>query len=241
MSRVVHQHYGISAVIRGSSSAPSTSGCVLKSPPPQGVRGPSVCQATLPPRVVSGTDIAMAGRPWFTVRNALPGRFRGPTRRCITTQREGPATTSSSTTVVFWPDGLPMRHDQCPMAQTLREGRPVRGGMAFAERPDGTRIAFEAYPSPLRNQDGKLVGAITVLVDITERLAAVEALRSSANELRRSNAVKDEFLGLIARASAPGTRAPQVMRRLRETQESKGHIQAQGPRPPRRRGRPDLP
>ena len=33
-----------------------------------------------------------------------------------------------------WPDGAPMRHDECPMAITLREGRPVTGE-AIAERP----------------------------------------------------------------------------------------------------------
>jgi PAS domain S-box-containing protein len=99
---------------------------------------------------------------------------------------------------LYWPDGRPMRQDECPMARTLREGRPVRGETAFAERPDGTRVAFEAYPSPLRDRDGSLLGAINVLVDITERLTAESALRASADELRRSNTVKDEFLGLVS-------------------------------------------
>jgi PAS domain S-box-containing protein len=99
---------------------------------------------------------------------------------------------------LYWPNGDPMPHDACPMARTLREGRPVQGDVALAGRPDGTRVAFEAYPSPIRGSDGAVLGAINVLVDITERLAAEEALRANAEELRRSNEVKDEFLGLVS-------------------------------------------
>ncbi|MEO7117596.1 MAG: ATP-binding protein [Candidatus Limnocylindrales bacterium] len=98
---------------------------------------------------------------------------------------------------LYWPDGRPMRHDECPMAQTLREGQP-NGGTAIAERPDGTRVMFEAHPSPLRNDEGKLIGAINVLVDVTERQAAREKIQATADELQRSNAVKDEFLGLVS-------------------------------------------
>jgi PAS domain-containing protein len=47
-----------------------------------------------------------------------------------------------------WPDGRPMRHDECPMAITLKEARPVRGGQAIAERPDGSNVSFMAYPTP---------------------------------------------------------------------------------------------
>src|SRR6187549_2436999 len=55
---------------------------------------------------------------------------------------------------LFWPDGTPMPHDECPMALTLKEQRPVRGSQAMAERPDGTRVSFVPYPTPLRAEDG---------------------------------------------------------------------------------------
>ncbi len=98
---------------------------------------------------------------------------------------------------LYWPDGRPMHHDECPMAQTLREGRPVRGS-AIAERPNGDRVAFSAFPSPLRDDQGTLVGAMNVLVDITAHLAAEQTIRASAEALRQSNAIKDEFLGLVS-------------------------------------------
>src|SRR5271157_1048213 len=49
---------------------------------------------------------------------------------------------------LFWPDGAPMRHDECPMAVTLKTGKAVRGSEAVAERPDGTRYPFIPYPTP---------------------------------------------------------------------------------------------
>ena len=99
---------------------------------------------------------------------------------------------------LFHLDGRPMAHDECPMAIALKENRAVRGVSAYAERPDGRRVAFEPYPTPLQDPEGTLVGAVNVLVDITERVAAEEALRASAAALEASNAVKDEVLGLIS-------------------------------------------
>jgi PAS domain S-box-containing protein len=95
-------------------------------------------------------------------------------------------------------DETPMRHDECPMAITLKEGRPVRGGQAIAVRPDGSNVSFMAYPTPLFADDGELIGAVNVLVDITERHRAEQAMRAAADALEASNAVKDEFLGLVS-------------------------------------------
>jgi PAS domain S-box-containing protein len=73
---------------------------------------------------------------------------------------------------LFWPDGRPLPHDECPMAVTLRRGEPVRGVEALAERPDGTRVRFLPYPTPVRDEKGRLTGAINLLMDITERYEA---------------------------------------------------------------------
>jgi PAS domain S-box-containing protein len=97
-----------------------------------------------------------------------------------------------------FPDGRPMKHDECPMAIALKENRPTHGGEAWAERPDGSRVAFIAYPTPLRDADGGLMGAVNVLVDVTERRRAEQALLETTRDLRSSNEVKDEFLGLVS-------------------------------------------
>lgn len=70
------------------------------------------------------------------------------------------------------PDGTLLPHEECPMAITLKEHRPVRGVEAVAERPDGTRVPFIPFPTPLRDSGGEVVGAVNMLVDISERKQA---------------------------------------------------------------------
>jgi PAS domain S-box-containing protein len=73
---------------------------------------------------------------------------------------------------LYWPDGTPLPHDECPMAMALHQKRPIRGMEAVAERPDGTRISFIPYPTPLFDDSGRLTGAVNMLVDITDRKRA---------------------------------------------------------------------
>ena len=42
------------------------------------------------------------------------------------------------------------------MATAIKEKRVVRGMEAIAERPDGTRVPFEPYPTPLFDASGAL-------------------------------------------------------------------------------------
>ena len=76
---------------------------------------------------------------------------------------------------LFHSDGTPMRHDECPMALAIKEGRIVDGTEAIAERPDGKRVWFTPYPRPLHDVEGRIVGGINMLLDITERKQAERA------------------------------------------------------------------
>jgi PAS domain S-box-containing protein len=69
---------------------------------------------------------------------------------------------------LYWPDGTPLPHDECPMAIALKEDRAVRGTRAVAERLDGTRVPFIPHPTPLRDASGALVGAVNMLLEIGE-------------------------------------------------------------------------
>ena len=71
-------------------------------------------------------------------------------------------------------DGTPLPHDECPMAIALKEGRELRGVSAIAERPDGTRVHFMPYPTLIRDASGKIVGAVNMLVDISDQEHAEE-------------------------------------------------------------------
>ena len=83
---------------------------------------------------------------------------------------------------LYWPDGTPLSHEVCPMAIALRQKEAVRGLEAVAERPDGTRIPFIPYPTPLFDSSGALVGAVNMLVDISERKRAEVTLARHRDE-----------------------------------------------------------
>jgi len=70
---------------------------------------------------------------------------------------------------LFRLNGEPLRHDECPTAVALREGRPVRGIEAIAERPDGSRVRFLPFPTPMRDESGRITGAVNLLMDLSER------------------------------------------------------------------------
>jgi PAS domain S-box-containing protein len=108
---------------------------------------------------------------------------------------------------LFWPDGRPMRHDECPMAVTLRERRPVRGVEAIIERPDGTRVPFAPYPSLLKDPSGEVVGAINLLVDLSEtKRAEIESSRLAAIVTSSDDAIISKTVdGRIASWNAGAT------------------------------------
>lgn len=80
-------------------------------------------------------------------------------------------------------DGAPMRHDECPMAVALKEGRDVRGVEAWAERPDGSRVCFAPHPTVLRDNSGAVVGAVNMLVDITHQKSVEARQKLLVNEV----------------------------------------------------------
>jgi hypothetical protein len=81
-------------------------------------------------------------------------------------------------------DGEFLPHDACPMADAIKQKRPVRGATAFAERPDGTRVHFMPYPTPIFAEDGSLRCAVNMLIDITDERQAA-SLRAQADKCRR--------------------------------------------------------
>ena len=85
---------------------------------------------------------------------------------------------------LYTDDGRFLPHDQCPMAMAIRTKSPVRGASAVAERPDGTRVTFVPYPTPLFAEDGSLRGAVNILIDVTDA-RQVELLLAQAEKCRR--------------------------------------------------------
>ncbi|HEY2424304.1 MAG TPA: PAS domain S-box protein [Pseudolabrys sp.] len=100
---------------------------------------------------------------------------------------------------LFRPDGRALPHGECPMAIAIKEGRSVRGMEAVAERPDGTRVPFEPYPTPLFDASGALIGAVNMLIDITDRKHAeqVKQRLSSIVQFSDDAIVSKNLKGII--------------------------------------------
>lgn len=104
---------------------------------------------------------------------------------------------------LFTLEGDPLPHEQCPMATAIREKRSIRMEVAVAMRPNGSRVAFRPYPTPLFNKAGELTGAINMLVDISDEQA--EALSEQAARCRRlANSTDDSAARDILRKMAKG-------------------------------------
>jgi PAS domain-containing protein len=85
---------------------------------------------------------------------------------------------------LFATDGSFLPHDRCPMAVAVKERRGVRGVEAFAERPDGSRARFRPLPTPVFDDDGELLGAVNILVDLSQEDQA-KHLSGQASKCRR--------------------------------------------------------
>ena len=99
--------------------------------------------------------------------------------------------------------GERLLHEKCPMAEAIMERREVRGKVAIALRPDGSRRAFTPYPTPLFDNAGNLTGAVNMLIDVTDEQASVLS-EQAARCKRLSRAVNDKTTLQILATMAEG-------------------------------------
>ena len=78
---------------------------------------------------------------------------------------------------LFTEDGAPLSYPASPMARALSEDRGIRGVATLVERPDGTRVPFVPYATPLHDGSGHVCGAVNLLLDISEQKRAEETLQ----------------------------------------------------------------
>ncbi len=76
------------------------------------------------------------------------------------------------------PDGTPYPLEECPIYAALSDGEVHHITDEVFWRKDGTNFPVEYVSTPIR-EDGNLVGAVVIFLDITERKQAEEALRRS--------------------------------------------------------------
>jgi excisionase family DNA binding protein len=84
---------------------------------------------------------------------------------------------------LFATDGSPIAHDRCWMALALTRNEAYNGQAIVIERPDGQRLTVLAHANPIHDASGKLLGAVNVLVDISDRQRTEQALREHEGRL----------------------------------------------------------
>jgi PAS domain S-box-containing protein len=118
------------------------------------------------------------GRLTFFNRRAVESWGREP--------RLGDLTDRWCGSLRMWlPNGEPLPHDDCPMANAARLGKSFRNTEVVIEQPSGTRMLASVNIDPLYGEDGQLVGAINVFEDITQRRRAETASMESEARLAR--------------------------------------------------------
>jgi hypothetical protein len=69
------------------------------------------------------------------------------------------------------------------MARSIRDRQMIRDHIIIAERPDRSRVAFRPYPTPMFDDEGRMTGAVNMLIDVTDEQS--QTLLEQAERCRR--------------------------------------------------------
>jgi len=85
----------------------------------------------------------------------------------------------------WWGDtGRPVAADEWPLARAIRHGEISVGKVLDIERFDGTRGTILKSAAPVRDAEGRIVGGVVAVQDLTERRQMEAALRESEESIR---------------------------------------------------------
>ena len=94
------------------------------------------------------------------------------------------------------PDGSPYLAEDCPIYAACRDGGVHAVDNEVFWRKDGTSFPVEYVSTPIR-EDGRVVGAVIVFKDITERKRAQDAIRASENLIRQMLASSRDGISVL--------------------------------------------
>jgi len=96
------------------------------------------------------------------------------------------------------PDGSPHPRDDCPIYQTFRDGEIHHGDNEIFWRKDGTSFPVAYTSNPVRDDGGRLVGAVVTFRDITEQRENEIRLLEAKEAAEAANVSKSEFLATMS-------------------------------------------
>jgi PAS domain S-box-containing protein len=83
-----------------------------------------------------------------------------------------------------YPDGAPYDPRHLPLTRAALDGETHIGVDIATLWPDGQRRALRKSAAPIRDAQGRLTGAVSILEDVTQRQRAEQALRESEERFR---------------------------------------------------------
>lgn len=116
---------------------------------------------------------------------------------------------------VLHPDGSIVEPEAAPMARVLQSGKVVMDEELVIVRPDGSsRRDILVNIRPLHDADGRLMGAVSAFLDVTDRKRAERALQTMNEELERRVAERTAALAASEAALAADLRDTLLLHRV---------------------------
>jgi PAS domain S-box-containing protein len=141
----------------------------------------------------------------------------------------------------YWFEGRQITPEETPMLAVLKTGIPIQGFEGLIERPDGSRIWTTAHIEPVKDENGRIVGAINCFHETTESHGLIETLedlfengimalhlvsadgtilRANAKELQTLGYSPDEYIGRnIAEFHVDQTTVVDMLERLSRNEQ----------------------
>jgi PAS domain S-box-containing protein len=132
------------------------------------------------------------------IADADSGRIVVTNRQQQIDERAGAASTLSELAEsfeIFHPDGRPYMADEWQLARSLDAGETITGEEFFRLAEDGSRVTFRGSSAPVRDDDGRIVGAVSVTQDVSEEKRVEQRLRYFAQVVDNTD---DAVVGLDA-------------------------------------------
>ena len=92
----------------------------------------------------------------------------------------------------------PERHaEEHEVLARIRRGDSVHHFDTIRRRKDGSQVEISLTVSPVRDEEGRTVGASKIARDITDRRRAEQQIAALYEDARQANRAKDEFLAML--------------------------------------------